>query len=210
MKRFLLCSILSALPLAAQAVDVSVVGVFPGKAVLVLDGGSPRIVAVGQTANGVKVVAVEGDVVTLEQDGRRSKVPMGGAVSVGGGGGTGQVIHLQSDGRGHFVTPGSINGSGVTFLVDTGASSVAMGQGTARAAGIDYLKGERGMASTANGVVPMYRVRLSRVTIGSVTLTDVEGAVVQVDMPHVLLGMSFLNRMEMRREGQVMTLRKRF
>ena len=193
-----------------MAADVSVAGIFPGKAVLVIEAGAPRTMSIGQTVMGVKLIAVEKDAVIVEDGGRRTRIPLGGAVSTGGTGGGGKTISIAADSRGHFVTQGSINGAGVTFLVDTGASSIAMGPGTAARAGIDYRKGEPAMASTANGVVQTWRVKLDRVTIGAVTLTDVEAMVLQAEMQGVLLGMSFLNRMDMRREGSTMTLRQRF
>ncbi|MGL4409523.1 MAG: retropepsin-like aspartic protease family protein, partial [Zoogloea sp.] len=63
---------------------------------------------------------------------------------------------------------------------------------------------------TANGVVQAWRVKLDTVQVGDVTLRNVDGIVHGADMPFVLLGMSFLNRMEMRRDGNTMVLRQRY
>lgn len=211
MLRCMMGVILAGLTGLAGAADVALVGVLGSKALLVIDGGAPRTLAVGQSAGGVKLLDVSGDSAEVEIAGQRSRLRMGDQpISVGERQGVAKQVTLVADVRGHFSSSGSINGANVSFLVDTGATSVAMGPATATAAGIDYRKGEVGMASTANGVVPMWRVRIRKITVGEITLNDVEGAVVQTEMPAVLLGMSFLNRMEMRRDGSTMVLKQRY
>lgn len=206
--------ILAAFSFGCMAAEVAVVGLFPGKAVLVIDAGAPRTLAVGQRLGEVRLVAVERDSAEIEIGGERSKVRLGDRpVSVtqpGAAANEGRQVTLVADARGHFLTGGSINGAAVTFLVDTGASAIAMGPATAVRAGIDYLKGQPAMASTANGVVPTWRVRLTKVNVGDLTVYDVDAFVVKIEMPQVLLGMSFLNRMEMRRDGAIMVLRQRY
>jgi len=66
------------------------------------------------------------------------------------------------------------------------------------------------MTMTANGAVRVWRIRLSSVKVGNITLHDVDATVHEHDMPIVLLGMSFLNRMEMRRDGAALTLTQRY
>ncbi|NSL56760.1 TIGR02281 family clan AA aspartic protease [Uliginosibacterium sp. IMCC34675] len=211
MLRCAMAMILAILAGHAVAAEVALVGVLGSKALLVIDGGAPRTLAVGQLVGDVKLLSVSSDTAEIEIRGQRSRLRMGDSpVSVGERNSAAKQVTLVSDVRGHFSTSGSINGANVTFLVDTGASSVAMGASTAMAAGIDFRKGEPGMAGTANGVVPMWRVRIRNVRIGDILLNDVEGAVMQVDMPYVLLGMSFLNRMEMRRDGSTMVLTQRY
>lgn len=211
MLRCLMMGILASFSLHAAAQQVSLAGTMGGKALLVIDGGSPRMVAPGQTVAGVKLLSLEQDVAVIEVGGKRSRLRMGESqVSVGSSGGEGKQVTLVADVRGHFLTQGSINGANVGFLVDTGASTVAMGASLAKRIGIDYTKGEPGLSGTANGVVQVWRVRLSRVTLGDITLHNVEGTVLPNDMPYVLLGMSFLNRMEMRRDGSTMVLTQRY
>lgn len=105
---------------------------------------------------------------------------------------------------------GMINGTSVKFLVDTGATMVSLGASDARRLGIDTSKGQRGMSSTANGMAPMTQVKLDTVRVGDVTLNNVDALIGQTDMPYALLGMSFLNRMEMQRDGSTMTLKKQY
>ena len=183
---------------------------FPGKAVLVIDGGKPRTLAVGETsAEGVRLLAVEGGAAWLEVDGKRRSVALGGQAYAGGGQGP-PLTHLNADARGHFFTLGSVNGVNVRFLVDTGASLVSLGAGDAGRAGIDFRKGQPGTTMTANGSARVWTVRLNSVRVGDMTLYDVEAAVHEQDLPVALLGMSFLNRMEMQRQGDTLTLKKRY
>jgi aspartyl protease family protein len=122
-----------------------------------------------------------------------------------------QNVTLGADPRGHFVTMGSINGGSVRFLVDTGATLVALPAAEARRLGINYLQGQRGQVQTANGAAVAYRVKLDTVRIGDIEVNNVDAVVSEGDtMGVTLLGMSFLNRMEMKRDGQSMTLTKRY
>ena len=76
--------------------------------------------------------------------------------------------------------------------------------------GLDYKKGPVGYLQTANGAAPAYRVKLNTVKVGDIELNQVEGVVLEQGLPVILLGMSFLNRTEMRREGENMVLTKRY
>lgn len=195
---------------AAQAADIGVVGLFPGKAVLVVDGGAPRTYEIGSTvAPGVKLVAADQSSATLESRGRRELIPMGSHVNRQAPSAQAGTA-LQADERGHFIAQGMINGSPVRMLVDTGASLIALPAADAKRMGIDYLRGGRGTVSTANGVVPVYRVRLDTVRVGELELNQVDALVQEQGLPIALLGMSFLNRTEMRRSGEQMTLQRRY
>ena len=105
---------------------------------------------------------------------------------------------------------GSLNSYPVSFLVDTGATSIAISSAEARRMGLDYKAGRGGAVNTAAGVVPAWRVTFNTVKIGGITLNQVEGIVVESGLDTPLLGMSFLNRMEMKRDGQTMTLTQRY
>lgn len=200
----------------ALAADVNLNGVVGNKALLVIDNGKPRWLAAGETSpEGIKLISISGDSAVVELDGKRQTLKMGQserltAAAPSSAAGNRSVI-LTADGQGHFVTIGQINGITVRFLVDTGASFVSMSNTEAKRVGINYLAGQRAAITTANGVVPAYKVKLDEVRVGDVTLNNVDGMVhVDNSLPIVLLGMSFLNRMEMRRDGEKMMLNKRF
>jgi aspartyl protease family protein len=119
-------------------------------------------------------------------------------------------VVLGADPAGHFFTEGMINGTPVRFVVDTGATLIALPGRDADRLGIDYRKGTRGTVSTANGPATVYQVKFDRVKLGGIELTSVDGVVIEQGLDIALLGMSFLNRVDMRREGQTMTLIRRF
>jgi aspartyl protease family protein len=195
----------------ADAADVGLAGLFSGKALLTINGGAPRIVALGvRTDEGVKVVAIEGETATIEVDGKKRVLRVGQNVASQPSGGGPATAVLTADGRGHFVTTGNINGASVRFLVDTGASLISLGAGDARRIGIDPSKGRTGYTQTANGVTQVSHVKLDTVRVGEIVLNNVDATVHQHDMPFALLGMSFLNRMEMQQSGETMTLKKRY
>ena len=111
-----------------------------------------------------------------------------------------------------YSTVGFINGQQVNFLVDTGATWIAMNVHQARSLGINFRYiGKRGSVSTANGIVPFYQVILDKVRVGEIELLNVAAGVLEGSSPpQVLLGNSFLNRVEMQRHGQVMLLKKKY
>lgn len=196
----------------ALAVDINVVGLFPDKALVEINGGKPRVLSAGQTsAEGVKLIGAGGDAAVFEIEGQRRTLGLGQSISANYASSAKPSVTLFADGRGHFVTPGAINGAPTQFLVDTGATSVAMGIAEARRLGINYLRGERGSISTAGGVVGAYRVMLDSVKVGDISLTQVEGVVIEGPaMAVTLLGMSFLNRVELKRDGTTLVLTKQY
>ena len=195
----------------AEGTEVGLAGLFPGKALLTINGGPPRIVAVGaRTDEGVKVLATEGDTATLEVDGKKRVLRVGQNVAAQPSGSGPATAILSADVAGHFYTTGNINGTSVRFLVDTGASMISLGASDARRIGIDATRGQRGITNTANGQAVVSHVKLDTVRVGEIVLNNVDALVHQQDMPMVLLGMSFLNRMEMQRNGETMTLKKRY
>ena len=109
-----------------------------------------------------------------------------------------------------FMTQGAINGRPVTFMLDTGATSIALSADDAQRIGLDYSKGQRIQMSTANGVSSGYKLRLQSVRVGDVEVYDIDAIVSPQPMPFVLLGNSFINRFSMRRDADQMILEKRF
>lgn len=213
MRSWLAVSVFGLVCAAAQAQSVAMSGGMGNKALLVINGAAPKLVAVGETLQGVKVISVNGDQAVVEIAGSRQTLVMGGApVSVGGhgGSGTGTQIILPAAQGGHFLTQGVINGRTTNFMVDTGATTVAMGADEARRIGLKFESGERFYGNTANGTVVGYRVVLPSVRIQDVEVYNVEAAVLPQPMPHILLGNSFLSRFQMKRENDTLTLTKRF
>ena len=196
----------------AGALDLDVVGLFAGKAVVVIDGGAPRTLSAGQkTAEGVRLLRADSSSAEFEIEGRRQVLGLGRG-RYGGGPATGSAMAtLYADTSGHFVSDGSINGSTVRFLVDTGATTVALNGREAARIGLDYRRGERISMSTANGVVSAFSIAPRYGARRRIELHNVEAVVHEGDHPSiVLIGMSFLNQVDMKRDGSLMTLTRRF
>ena len=195
----------------AYAVEIGVVGLFPGKAVLVVDGGTPKTYSVGsKVAESIKLSDANGSSATIDVNGKRQILAIGQYVSRATTGSDAGSTILQADSRGHFTALGQINGGTISLLVDTGASMIALPAAEAVRLGIDYKKGQLGAVNTANGRAPAYRIKLDSVRIGSIELNQVDALIQENGLPIALLGMSFLNRMDMHRNGDKMTLTKRF
>ncbi|OAI51627.1 hypothetical protein AYO46_07655, partial [Betaproteobacteria bacterium SCGC AG-212-J23] len=211
MPNFIALSLLLACTFGARAADVALIGVIGDKAaVIAVDGGEPKTVKLGQTWNGIKVITIEKSSATVEFDGRQHVLPLGqhyrGAPASDGR----QTVTLAADPRGHFFADATVNDQPVRFVVDTGASVVVISAADAARAGLDYRKGPRANMQTANGASTGYYVKIERVRVGGIELRNVDGVVVEQGLGSVgLLGMSFLNRLEMRRDGERMELIRR-
>lgn len=199
---------------AAHADSVMLTGTIGNRAILVVNGGAPKTVAIGEKVQNVRLVSLQDGQAVVESAGQRIVLRMDSPVSVGGGGGNsagGSRIVLNADSRGHFMASGAINGrSGVSFMLDTGATTVAMSVADATRIGLDYQKGTPVRMNTANGVAQGYRLRLDSVRVGDVEVRDIDAIVSQQPMPFVLLGNSFIGRFSMRRDAEQMVLERRF
>ena len=198
---------------ALAITQLNVVGLFSNKAVVAINGASPQTLSAGQTKNGVKLIEATSESATFMVEGKRQVLKMGQAASITGatGANINEPVNLYANSQGHFLGNLTINGASLKYVVDTGATSVAMNSGDAKFAKIDYEKGEKGAASTASGTVAVYRVNINTLKIGSIILNNVEAAVIEGGYPQqVLLGMTALNRMDMKRDNAVMTLTKKY
>ena len=194
---------------AASAQAVALSGILGSKALLVVNGSAPRGMAAGESHQGVKVVSVGRDDAVLEIDGARRTVRLGEApVSVGARGASQRIV-LAGDSRGHFVNTGTINGRVMQYMVDTGASTIAIGRTDADRMVLNYKNGEPVRMNTANGVAQGWRIRLDSVRLGDVEVLGVEAIVTPEPMPYVLLGNSFLTQFQMTRINDQMVLEKR-
>lgn len=214
------CAVLVTALLASAAaaedeasLQIEVNALLGGKAVLVVDGAR-HVLATGEVSpEGVELVAVEPEGVRLRIDDETAFFPLGGT-RVGGTYARPDKLEerVYRDRNGMFRTPGAINGVPVDFLVDTGASTVAMSTVHAKRLGIDYAREGRPLVlQTASGTANGWQVTLDRVAVGRIKLTNIAAAVIDGDSPSdILLGMSFLNRLDVRQQGSVMILEAQF
>jgi aspartyl protease family protein len=128
----------------------------------------------------------------------QSLIPSGGIVETGARDGHSMVV-LQQGASGHYVSKGKINGQPVTFLVDTGATDVAIPNRLARALDLEF--GAATVVMTANGPVKAWMTRLDSVSIGAVSRSNVRATITSGPLNEVLLGMSFLKYFNLSQQG---------
>jgi aspartyl protease family protein len=107
-------------------------------------------------------------------------------------------LSIPRDARGHFQTEGRIDGQRIAFMVDTGASVIALNESSAARFGLRPSRGDYNAAvSTANGTIKAARTRLAMVELGDLIVRDVEAMVLPDEaLSENLLGLSFLSRLK--------------
>lgn len=203
-------AMLWALVAGAHAQSVSFSGMLGDRALLIIDGQAHSL-AVGGSVQNVKLLRLDGNLAQVDIGGKAQTLQLGGGAVVGAlsGGSSGSRIILPAGLGGHFTGLASINGHSVRFMVDTGASTVAIGRDEAERIGLDIGAGGAAMAMTANGAVTVRTLTLTTVRVGDVTVGNVPAIVVPNAMPYVLLGNSFLSRFQMRQDNDTLVLEKK-
>ncbi len=208
----LLVVLLSTAGGAAAVSKITVVGLFKDTAIVVIDG-TRRLLRSGDTSpEGVTLVSATSSEAVLEIDGERKRYGLGGQIGGSYARSEQPKVRIWPTPNHMYLVTGSINGFPVDFIVDTGATLVSLSGREARRLGIDYrVVGTPGHSSTASGIEKIYLVKLDKVRVGDIELRNVQGAVHDGDFPPAtLLGMSFLGRLTMRQEGQVLELEKKY
>ena len=182
------------------------------KALLVIDGQTV-LLALGASRQGVTLRSLRDGQAEIEVAGQRQWLVLGATPTRLAGPGPAPAsssrIVLPMGPGGHFSGQGQINGRTVQFMVDSGATTVALSQAEARRIGLDWQRGQPAMTVTANGPVPAHAVVLSSVRLGGVELANVAALVLPFEMPVVLLGNSFLGRFTMRQDADLLQLDKK-
>ncbi|MGH8520094.1 MAG: retropepsin-like aspartic protease family protein [Gammaproteobacteria bacterium] len=189
-----------------------VVGLFKDKAILDINGKQRLLAAGHQAPEGITLISANSKEAVIEVEGKRGTYALGNRIGSQFAAATaGAAVRISPNPMGMYNVGGAINGYAVSFMVDTGATQVAMNKHLARRLGIDYrLIGTEGASSTASGIVKSFGVTLKKVRVGDIELMDVPATVIDGDFPtETLLGMSFLSRVDMDREGRLMVLRKK-
>ncbi len=198
-------------PWGYAASSITVSGILGEKALIAIGSAPPKVMSVGDTVQGVRLLAVQGQQVVVEEGGKRRTLQVGFGFTPGGASESAAIAVLTADGRGQFFAGGDVNGNSVRFLVDTGASTIALPRSFAVRAGVMLGNAQTVAVSTANGHVRASKVLLNTVRVGGVTASMVEAIVMEdAQLPVALLGMSFLKRTNMKNEGDRLTLSQRY
>jgi|SRR5690554_904700 len=195
---------------AQSAAELSAKMLAEGSALIDINGTSRMLRDGQQSPEGVTLIRGKTDSALVSYRGQEYTLTLSRQISTAFSEAEYSEVRIASGRGGHYITPGRINSLPVEFMVDTGATSVAMGASEARRLGIHYAAGQRISVSTANGVAPAYRVWLDSVTVGAITIKHVEAFVITGDAPSaILLGNSFLKLVDMTTERGVLVLRAR-
>ena len=205
----LLLSAFSAQLFAAPEIIAS--GLFKDKALLTIDG-KPRLLKVGASSpEGVKLLSSDSQRASILVEGQTLTLNLSERISTGFKKPKFSEVKIPRHRNGHYFTAGAINGRPAKFMVDTGATVIAMNINEARRLGIDLRQAKSGMSSTAGGMVETFRVVLDKVSVGNVTLHSIPASVIKGDFPEqILLGNSFLSKVEMTEQSGVLVFRKKY
>jgi len=192
--------------------SVRVLALFPDKAMLEVDGKRKVLAAGAVHSSGIVLVSANPREAVVEIDGRRETLVLGSAVAATYAAPTRREVRILKDDRrdGYFVD-GLINGQPVRFLVDTGATSIAMSERHAARLGIAHrVDGTRIGVGTASGRAIGHQVQLGDVSVGGLRFNDVRAVVIDGDSPsYVLLGMNVLSQFELEQRENLLILRSR-
>lgn len=203
--------LLNSLAAWAELPKIVVVGLFNDQAVVEIDQ-KQRILKVGKTSpEGVTLISADSEIAVLEVNGTQQEYRLGGHIGSHYAAPVKQPVVSIWPTNGMYLTAGSVNGFSVDFLVDTGASAIALNGVTARRLGLDYLRGQVIGVQTASGHEKAYRVTLDQVQIGDIKLYNVAGIVIDGTEPRrALLGMTFLGQLDIKHNGERMDLKQKY
>lgn len=197
----------------AFAIDkINVLGLFKDKAIVQIDGKQRVLTLNKASPEGVVLISANSEEAVLEIDGVRDSYTLGSHIgSQFKKPKAGKSSTIAPDNAGMYRVSGRINGFQVRFIVDTGATLVSMNRNVAKRIGLNYkLEGRESLSNTASGVSKIYIVELDRVAVGDIEVKNVKGAVHDTDFPLVtLLGNSFLNQVNMTRDGKILQLKEK-
>jgi len=194
----------------AQSARVKVIALFTNKALLQV-GDQQKVVSAGETFEGVLLQSATGRGAVVVINGETMNLDLNQSIAGNFKKPERSNLRIFPDARGMYFVKGTINNSSTDFLVDTGATNVTMSGSKARALGIEYKKGKRGVAQTAAAVVPVWQVTLNSVGIGGIKLNNVSATVIEGDKPtNVLLGNSFLRHTDIQQTSSVLIIRERY
>jgi len=195
---------------AVSATTVRVIALFTDKALLEVDG-QQKVVSKGETFSGVLLQSASGRGAVVMIEGETMDLKLNQAIAGNFKKREKISLRIVPDAQGMYHTRGSINGKSTKFLVDTGATNVAMSGNKANSLKIDFKQGVRGQVQTAAGVVPAWNIKLASVKVGGIELNNITATVIEGAHPaQVLLGNSFLRHTRMEQAGSVLEITKHF
>lgn len=177
-----------------------------------LINGERKIMSKGERVQGVTLVSSSGrGAIVKLADGTRKELSLNQSISSAFKKTDRNKHTIYADRAGMFRLNGEINGKNTRFLLDTGATYIALSEVEADRMGLIYENGRKSLIQTASTVVPVWNILLDSVTVGDISVSQVEAVVLQGNQPQpALLGMSFLQHVKLERDGVSMVLRQKY
>jgi aspartyl protease family protein len=202
------CLSLAPLQTAVAQGSVDLEALLGKTAVLMIDGRRHTL-RVGESADGVTLVATEPTSATVQIAGRTQVLGLTRRVGTAYQARDELVVTIARDGAMQYQTSATINGRSAMVLVDTGANVMAISSDTARALGINYEGGEPSMVETAGGRTTAHAITLQSVAVGEIEVNNVPAMVVDGAFPTtILLGMSYLRHVKLQEHNGILSLSK--
>ena len=190
----------------AQAASVTVEALLPNTAVLMINGQRKTLKA-GASFQGVKLLSADASAAILEINGERQRLSLNRNITTNFVAPERRQLDIPRNDRMQYITSAQINGRSIQVMVDTGANVVAMSARHASALGVDYRAGMPSKLETASATIDAWMVTLRSVEVGGIRVENVRATVTAGEYPStVLLGMSYLQHVELREREGVLSL----
>lgn len=190
-----------------QASEIKVLGLFSGKVLLQINGQS-KVLMVGEKYKDIEIISADSKHCVIKNNDQVQTLTLSSDVHVQMKAPSDSTVRIRKDDQGMYRVTGKINEHDVKFLVDTGATQMAMSLSQAHTLKIDLPRDNTIQVETASGKAQAYQINIRSVKIGDIVIYDVPAVVVEGDTPaEVLLGMSFLKRVEMKDQNSVLELK---
>lgn len=196
---------------AAYALDIHVQGLFRDAAVLVINGNQQMLKAGKRSPEGVLLISADRQQALIEYQGERHTLSLTRQITTQYNEVKSKEVAIRRNELNQYIATAKINDKRIRVLVDTGANAVAMSSRDARRLGIDYQSGMPTRVKTASGITAAYTVKLRVVEVGGIKANHIDGFVIEGGFPEqVLLGMSYLEHVDLREESGILYLKGKY
>lgn len=195
--------------MAFASENIQILGLGKNKVVINVEGET-KVLHVGETVGGIKVISADTEECVLEINGQSSTYPMGSQISTRFAKTSKPIVRIVQDNGGLYRSSGLINGQMVNVIVDTGATMVTMNTEQAKSLGLEK-KGNPIPIVTASGKTKGYLVNLDQVSLGTIQAYNIQAVIVEGSFPpQILLGMSFLQKLDIHHRDQLLELEQKY
>lgn len=194
----------------AAAPDLQLNAILGKKVIATIDGEQYTLGEGEKSPQGVTLVAVRNKLAIFEWEGQQFELAPSSRISTQFEAKKIDAVTIRRDASLHYLISGEVNGVSTPFVVDTGATLIALSGEQASRLGLKWQTSPSGHVETAGGITKAYSLMLDKVSIGGLEVHHVEAVVIPKQSTPALLGMSFLRHFEMNESDDVLTLKKKY